>query len=104
MAKDLERYFTELQRLNYYLRFDYDNASSFFENIAIAIRDGKSILINETGKEITLPIYDGIYSLEGNKNIVKLNNKYGIINETGKIILPIEYDYIYTLEIVKKGM
>jgi len=23
LAKDLERYFTELQRLNYYLRFDY---------------------------------------------------------------------------------
>ena len=66
------------------------------KNILTYQENGKFGLLSITGKTITKPEYDEIFSLgykEG-EVIVKQKDKFGILNEKGNIKIKIEYDSI----------
>lgn len=73
---------------------------------AIYIKDKKLGILDDTGRKITPPIYDGIEGLNLSYTSVmfgfhetypvKIGKKYGLISNTGKTILPVEYDYVHS--------
>ncbi len=48
--------------------------------------NGKYGVVDENGKVVIEPKYDGIYELEGRFARVKIGEDYKIIDQTGKII------------------
>ncbi|MFN3755197.1 WG repeat-containing protein [Flavobacterium sp.] len=72
---------------------------------AIFLKNNKFGIIDDTAKEITPAIYDGIEGMNISYTTVmfgfhenfpvKIGKKYGLISNKGKSILPVEYDYIY---------
>ncbi len=54
-------------------------------------KDGKFILLNKSGNEISTNDYDACGSFENDYAQVTKNNKGGIIDKAGKLVLPIEY-------------
>lgn len=71
---------------------------------AIYLKNNKFGILDNTAKEITPAIYDGIEGLNISYTTVmfgfhenypvKIGKKYGLITNTGKQILPVQYDYV----------
>ena len=56
--------------------------------------------VNEAGKEVVSPKYDGVGLFDKGFAWVKLKDKYGFVNEAGKEVVPPMYD---SVEVLNKG-
>ncbi|MFC5528182.1 WG repeat-containing protein [Cohnella yongneupensis] len=69
------------------------------QRFAITEKAGKKGLIDNTGKQLLLPIYDDIdVEFKDEKVVgfiqVKKGNQFGLVNLTGKVIVPVVYDSV----------
>lgn len=70
----------------------YDDASSFYEELALVQLNNKYGFIDKTGKNVIPIIYDDAGGFSEEVACVKLNGKYSIIDKTGKEIVTLKYD------------
>ncbi|OJJ17610.1 hypothetical protein BKI52_27500 [marine bacterium AO1-C] len=73
--------------------FQYDKVYPFEQGIAIVTIDGKQVLINGAGKEVSQR-YDKIKFFKESKAAVSKQNKWGAIDINGKEIIPVLYEQV----------
>lgn len=84
--------------------FVYDNATSFYEDIAAVEKDGKWALINRKGEELTGYIYDDVavnskdYCSVNKVIWVKQNGSWVLINSEGEIVGADSYEDVRAFE------
>ena len=71
-----------------------DQATPIVGSLWPASRDGKWGYIDNTGKFIVPPIYQGVYDFSGGYAGVMLDHKIGFIDETGKVVLKPQFTNI----------
>ena len=72
----------------------YEDASPYFDGMAICKKDGKYGAINSYGNTSIEFEFDNISKFCGNYAIATKNNKMGIIDKGGKTIIDFEYESI----------
>lgn len=81
----------------YILPCEYDtefNLNPKYPGLIYVLKNGKSGLIDTTGKIIIPCKYDKINSLSKGRLTYMNNKKMGIDSENGKVIIPAEYDWL----------
>lgn len=76
------------------IKYKYDEARVFSEELAAVAREGKWGYIDKQGKLIIPLIYDGVGDFSEGLAKVKNNRKWGFIDKIGKEIVPMKYDEI----------
>lgn len=90
--------------LNEKIAFTYDNATSFYEEIAAVEKNGKWALINNKGEELTEYIYDDVainskdYCSVNKVVWVKQGDVWILINNKGEVIGTDSYDDVKAFE------
>ncbi len=74
----------------------YDYASSFNDELALVIQNGKGSFINAYGEKVKHLPYEKVGGFSEGLISVKQNGKWGFINTEGKIIIPLQYDFVDT--------
>ena len=70
-----------------------DSITSVSKDLYAYYLDGKSGLLDKSGKKITLPLYDSIGSFVHDIVLARKDNKWGVLNDYGKEIIPTYYQY-----------
>ena len=76
----------------------YDDAHSFFENLAGVKLNGKWGFIDKEGAEIIPCIYDYVCDYREGLALVKLNGKWGFIDHIGKEVIPCYYECAFPFQ------
>ena len=84
--------------------FVYDNATSFYEDVAAVEKDGKWALINRKGEELTEYLYDDVavnskdYCSVNQVIWVKQNGSWFLINSEGEVVGADTYEDVKAFE------
>ncbi|MDL2224396.1 WG repeat-containing protein [Bacteroidales bacterium OttesenSCG-928-M06] len=76
------------------IKYKYDEAREFSEDLAAVKLKGLSGFIDKSGKVIIPFMYDEINDFSEGLAKVKKNYKFGFVDKTGKEIIPVIYDEI----------
>ena len=75
--------------------FEFEHAGKFVDGQAIVFVDGKYGAIDETGKYVISPLYDGLYH-DGDLYLIKQNGKSGWATRQGKIVVNPQFAAAFT--------
>lgn len=75
------------------IRFNYDQAYDFSENIAAVALNGKFGYIDKAGTLVIDPRYEDAGNFAEGLAAVKTNGKYGFVNKRGSWVIEPKYDY-----------
>lgn len=91
--------FTGYNKVTALENYDSNNNMWYEENVLLVEKNGKSGLINLTGKCLLETEYEKIYTLKGTKNsiITEKDGKKGLVNHLGLTVVENKYDEISSL-------
>lgn len=75
--------------------YQFEDALSFSEGLAVVQHNGKLGFINKTGRIVIPCQFDDALPFRKELARVKLNGKCGFIDKLGKIVIPCQFDEIY---------
>jgi len=75
--------------------FEFEHAGKFVDGQAIVFVDGKYGAIDEAGKYVITPQFDGLYQ-DGDLYLIKQNDKSGWATRQGKVVVNPQYTAAFT--------
>lgn len=75
--------------------YNWDEKESYVNHFSRVLKNDKFTFIDQKGKPLTLPVFEGARNFSNNLAAVQKAGKWGFINDSGFMIIPCDFDIVF---------